>query len=133
MNNENHTTAAPVHPLVGQLRELLAKVPPGAWGPQHNNYGTGVLIRQPGDFINVCWWDCESTYEHTEDCRDLIIAAVNALPALLNVVEAAEIACGIHADDREADHWMGALMSALSSLPNAQESPGAKRSGAFPC
>ena len=51
----------------------------------------------------------------------LICRAINALPALLNVVEAAEIACGVHADDREADHWMGALMSALDSLPIATD------------
>jgi hypothetical protein len=90
MNTEQPSSPGPVHAIVGQLRGLLAKVPQGAWGPQHNNYGVGVLIRQLDHFVNVCWWDCENTDEHTEDCRGLIVAAVNALPALLAIAEAAD-------------------------------------------
>ncbi len=122
---ENNASPAPVYRLVGQLRELLAKVPVGAWGPQHNNYGTGVLIRQPDDFINVCWWDCESTHDHTEDCRDLIVAAINAMPALLAIAEAANLALD-HMDGNDLPAWLSesylALGAALSLPPNAQVS-----------
>jgi hypothetical protein len=70
------------------LRKMLAAMPPVTWEVQRNAYGTGIMFRlQPDDFTNVCWWSHEDIYDHTEPCRDLIIAAVNAAPGLLKKVE----------------------------------------------
>ncbi len=69
----------------------------------------------------------------SEDCANLIVAAVNALPALLAVAEAAAIALpvaeqsycaaeqefGSHTDDSDRKAIQG-LEYALSLLPNAK-------------
>jgi hypothetical protein len=128
MNNENHMTAAPVHRLVGQLRELLDKAPAGEWGPQHNNYGTGVQIRQPDGFVNVFWWHCEHIDDRTEDCRDLVVAAINALPALLAIAESAAVVSSqrngpyLMADMDATQKAESDLRTALSLPPNAEPS-----------
>ncbi len=125
--------------LIEHIRSLQSKVPPGQWGTQNNKYGTGVLIRQPDDFVNVCWWDCENTYEHTEDCRDLIVAAINALPALLAIAEAANaVQDGMDKRDEDEAEWAAAgtrvsamemhdrrvrLARALALLTNHRDGP----------
>jgi hypothetical protein len=127
MNDETHMTAAPVHRLVGQLRELLDKAPAGEWGPQHNNYGTGVQIRQPDGVVNVFWWHCEHIDDRTEDCRDLVVAAINALPALLAIAESAAVVPSqrngpyLMADMDATQKAESDLRTALSLLPNAKD------------
>jgi hypothetical protein len=100
VSTENHMAQAPVERLVGQLRELLSKATPGPW--------TGDRAKQgPGNAA-------------------LIVAAINALPALLAIAEAAELLARESFVD-DFGHWgvtdesYEALVRALSLLPNAQD------------
>lgn len=73
-----------------ELRKLLAKATPGPWmldewSPSDYLDGIQVDARATGPRGSVFWSD-------KQDAR-IIVAAVNALPALLDVVEAAREAC----------------------------------------
>ena len=91
----NQSSPAPQHRLVGQLRELMKKA---TQGPLYlGEYGD---IKAPGigkhdklPLMGVSM-SCGSVQKSDPGFanRDLIVAAVNALPALLAIAEAAELA-----------------------------------------
>ena len=117
MTTENNTAQAPVERLVGQLRELLKKANPVSlelsskgfeiWSDDHPIHKTSYV------------W-CEGN----EDAMLLVYRAVNALPALLDIAEAANLALD-HMDGNDVPEWMResylALGAALSSLPNPKD------------
>ena len=122
-DKQNQTTSgSPVQRLVGQLRELLARVPQGTWKPQRNSFGIGVIIEElDGDFTNVCFWMHDDVFDHTEACRDLIIEAMNVLPKLLIVAEAAANVCALSFSVNEKSAIatdIDFLQDALNLLPN---------------
>ena len=125
-DKQNQTpSGSPVQRLVGQLRELLARVPQGTWKPQRNNFGIGVIVDElDDDFTNVCFWMHDDVFDHTEACRDLIIEAMNALPNLLIVAEAASNVCS-HSDSVDKEAAIAAdidfLQDALNLLHNATD------------
>ena len=89
MSKENHKASAPVHQLVGQLRELLAKV--------HEApllYDTCVIASEAWRGQNgMIRYEAYGGPLADGDPRTLrlCVAAVNALPHLLAIAEAAEM------------------------------------------
>jgi len=75
-----------------KLRELLAKATPGPWeghGLPYRGMDDPVITSQGGMYICQLTYDQQSiTQEHDVDAdAALIVAAINALPELLNEVE----------------------------------------------
>lgn len=108
---------------VAELRRLLAEGTPGpwqvstpetkAWGAEIATVETDILVTRPDDDSLIEPGDSETD-------AALIVAAVNALPALLDVVEAAQIthdAFFSHAvSDRVAQQRARELGAALAAL-----------------
>jgi hypothetical protein len=117
MNNENHTKAAPVHQLVGQLRELLHKADSVPWVNDGKSLRS-ALAHASDDIVD---------YVYDLENAELIVAAVNALPALLAIAEAAAIVSAqrngpyLMADIDATLKAESDLRAALSLLPNAKD------------
>lgn len=79
---------------IAELRALLGRAPSGPWKAKagHNEAADQWDVVDPNEAI-VCEWS-------TRDEATLIAAAVNSLPALLDVAEAARRMNHIH-EDRE--------------------------------
>lgn len=71
--------------IITRLRELLAKAAPGPWYVDYTpkNDDDGTLVRSP----DRRWWTAKVPFASE---ADLIVAAVNALPALLDRLEKLE-------------------------------------------
>ena len=69
------------HPTMNTLRVLLAEATPGPW--RVANHGTTEVEAQPNQVVA----DCGSVGKHKEDAR-LIVTAINALPGILDQLEA---------------------------------------------
>jgi len=100
---------------IANLRELRAKATPGQWRAGTPEDTRVLATADNGRTITVCRHTAASP--QASDDRDLIVAAVNALPALLAIAEAAEAACddGPFVDDACP---MARLRTALSSPPS---------------
>ena len=112
---------APVHRLVGQLRDLLDKATSGPWRKSHMEWDESgyVIIAGGRDRIKVNW-NGGTWRKQCEADAELIATAINALPALLAIAEAAELAC----DDGPFvfdDCPMARLRAVLSLLPNVKD------------
>jgi hypothetical protein len=137
MNDENHVKAAPVHRLVGQLRALLAKATPGPWEEVCAASRKHVCILEvsggtpPGGQYSPPrrWKIVGKTRPHAPTDQDanaaIIVAAVNALPALLAIAEAAAVVSlqrngpYLMADMDATLKAESDLRTALSLLPNS--------------
>ena len=123
MSKENNAASAPVHQLVGQLRELMAKV--------HEApllYDTCVIASEAWcDQNGMIHYEAYGGPLAEGDPRTLrlCVAAVNALPALLAIAEAAAVVSSqrngpyLMADMDATLKAESDLRTALSSLPNA--------------
>ena len=89
---------------IQHLRELLAKATPGPCLRRTRSVYRG----------GKCWYEDDRTDREHED-MDLIVAAVNSLPALLDVAEAAR---QVERNDRISVVWEDHLI-AFSMLRNA--------------
>lgn len=135
MNDKNHTSPGPVHALVGQLREMLAKASPRQWrdipNPSWNRANHQVRIDDGYSY------GCFGEIAHASpENAAIIVAAINALPALLDVAEAAQsVQDGMDMRDEDEAEWAAAgyrvsamemhdrrmrLASALRLLPNPE-------------
>jgi len=121
MNDNNHMKAAPVHQLVGQLRELLAKSTPGPW--MNNEFYE--LIHTHSDKVKLkplVMYHIRNDNSVSDSA--LIVASINALPALLAIAEAAQLLAEKEGYPCEgsADYHrrFAGLRTALSLLPNAK-------------
>ncbi len=128
MSKENVAASAPVHQLVGQLRELMAKATPGPLSiGEYGDIKAPSILRHEKLSVGGVSIPCGSVRKNdiSHANRDLIVAAINALPALLAVAEAAEaiLVCGdLHWHTPQADRSGREhdLRTALSLLPNAK-------------
>ena len=132
---------APVHHVVGRLRELLgaSKSPlPWAWGRGNHRDATHWLRDSVGGVILSLIYgkDGDSAIPDDEDA-ELIVAAINAMPALLEIAEAAQsvqdgmdmrdedetelAAAGTRVSAMEMHDRRMRLARALSLLPNAMD------------
>ena len=120
-------------PVVDKLRELMAKSTSGPWAPSayEDNFGTGrMLCGDHGRGFYVChvYVDVTAKTVKTETHRrkerlanlELIAAAVNHLPALLDRVAALEAALRDlveQADKAEAAETQAEFIHALRNAP----------------
>lgn len=95
--------------MITRLREMLAGVPDVPWEAEHLFYGGGAHLASR---ITANSWEIASVT--SPQSTRLIVAAVNALPALLAVAEAAQnyVTPGPLADGFDKN----ALREALSKL-----------------
>lgn len=124
MSTRNEAASAPVHRVVGQLRELMSNCGRLPWVAEFAHINDSTNIKDADGQMVAC--DTEG-WHGACDKHDgaVIVAAINALPALLAIAEAAD---RIDNDAWEAhdgsDNWvvedchMVALTEALSLLPN---------------
>lgn len=129
MSNKNHMAPGPVHALVGQLRELLDKATPGPWCCADC---TGHLeCREMGYIGHLELHAPSSPFRRAESEHDarLLVAAVNHLPALLAIADAAAVVSAqrngpyLMADMDATLKAESDLRTALSLLPNAKDQP----------
>jgi hypothetical protein len=118
MSDETDKTAAPVHQLVGHLRELLKGSTYSApwilneWRTSDYLDGIEVDANAKTSIGSVFWAD-------KPEAR-LIVSVINALPAMLDVIEVADQCC--RATDYESkEAHMSRLYRALRLLPNASD------------
>ena len=127
MSKETVAASAPVHQLVGRLRELLAKAAPGPW------------IAEGSSFRSTTSHPTDEIVDYVYDLADaqFIVAAINALPALLAIAEAAaDVQDGVDKRDEDECEFAAAgtrgsamemhdrrmrLARALASLPNSTD------------
>jgi hypothetical protein len=115
------SSPAPVHQLVGQLRDLLDRCGPLPWSVSPDDPSEVCEIRNKHDpreadpLVAESLWHKDAT---------LIVAAVNALPALLAIAEAAD-QWTRSSDYESREAHLSRLRRALRSLPNAQGQPAA--------
>lgn len=123
MSKETTTRMVRCVDVVGQLRELLSKATPGPWHFS-DHVGDGTTVALIGNTF-IAGPPRMAVIDETHDCA-AIVAAINALPALLAIAEAAEEACddGPFVDDNCP---MARLRTALSLLPNHQRSPATRQ------
>lgn len=90
MNNETNPSPAPLHGLVGQLRELHQKATPAPWAvhPVMAQID-GMGASRPKPVCRMLWPTNLSTEGETLANAQLQVAMRNALPVLLEIVEAA--------------------------------------------
>jgi hypothetical protein len=123
-NAEVHRArSAPVQPLVGRIRELLDeenRVHNGAIPPWHSHPAQGIISTM-ADHMDPRAVDIVCDEGLDGKTCELIVSAVNALPALLAIAEAAAAVVAIDADPNgSVDANGGAidqLSFALSLLP----------------
>ena len=121
MNNENHMKAAPVHQLVGQLRELLANAGELPWAAEYAHLDGATNLHDAQGQMVAC--DTEG-WHGAMDKHDgaLTVAAINALPSMIDVVELADAAMQLR-NNGDPHGQMGRIFDqlthALSLLPNA--------------
>jgi hypothetical protein len=110
MNDENHTNAAPVHQLVGQLRELMRRSgeyprlePVGSSGKiytcplcdgqgdiEDEHISEGVVTHDRGVDFSIVGIQTFGFGDGYLAMEKLIPLTINALPALLAIAEAAQ-------------------------------------------
>ena len=100
--------------MMTELRRLLSEGTPGPWA-------AGAETVQDSDHCAVasCWLTHEGDHkDRSEQNARLIVAAINALPALLDVVEAAERWTAMTADTgtEEAIEIVHAMQDAMARL-----------------
>lgn len=113
-------------PTRAELRLLFARGTPKPWTTQTNPYGFGVMHRATDDFESVCYWDNESETENSEDNASLIIEAVNALPVLLDELDAKdallwEVFAELNRSEQLQIRYAGLIGSIKASLTPARE------------
>jgi hypothetical protein len=138
VSSENAMAHARVHRLVGQLRELLNRVTPGPWRvlPCDNGFAiAGGIVKYDRDDAG----DTNGSIGSRANA-EAIVAAVNAMDALLTIAEAAQAVadeqghlencraiCGPPGEqwieESRCDCPMPRLASALYLLPNAKVDP----------
>jgi hypothetical protein len=128
MNNENNISPAPIQQLVGRLRDLLPKATPAPWiGDRYDGTIKYSILGGPNRAI-VCRGDngnseCGPYGFNNGADEELVMAMRNALPALLAIAEAANLALD-HMDGNDVPAWLSesylALGAALRLPPNAQ-------------
>ena len=91
-----------------QLRELLANATPGPWGVERDGMEPSSWVTPHGAF------------SHHDPDNELIAAAVNALPALLDIAEAAQRTASfdLRAAKYATAHYHGYR---LIEIPTAEE------------
>jgi hypothetical protein len=113
------------------LRQLLAEATPGPWHSREYTNGD-TLVVEIGDAMFVLAQPNVRDVPASADAA-LIVAAVNALPALLAIAEAAQEVLRCEDDITEPDYVLNrateSLRTALSLLPIAK-AQGAPASGA---
>lgn len=152
MTNTNDVDPAPVHDLVGELRDLIHRGTSGPWEAHARpwrcngkpmdewNIRTTWIQGQLKDKMGVVARslnfsddekDRHGVWLDKKDA-DLIVAAVNALPALLAITEAAAVVLSkrngpyLMADMDATLKAESDLRTALRLLPNAQDHRAAK-------
>ncbi len=116
----NNTLPAPVHQLVGQLRELMAKATSAGKGWKAEYCGHDEWrIKAPHPIASACCPDlgCANNVK-------AIVAVFNALPALLAIAEAAE-----RQDEERPGDTFNDLHEALSALGGCLSNSVLDRSG----
>lgn len=129
MNNETHKTAAPLHQVVGQHRELMAKGTQGRWHFSDLKSGTGGIRTVDASGRTSCEVIASDEYGYgpaSSDDAMLITVAINTMPALLAIAEAAQALAdktGYPCEGSADYHRRFAdLRTALSLLPNPEVS-----------
>jgi hypothetical protein len=127
---ESDRSSAPLHQVVGQLRELLTKATPSPWVGDRRDGSVKYCILGGIDRVCVCRGDNGNSehgpygFENSDD-EQLVMAMRNALPALLDIAEAAAAVVAIDADPDGSVDANGVaidrLSHALSLLPNAKD------------
>jgi hypothetical protein len=118
---------APIQQLVGRLRELASKATPAPWIGDRFDGTVKYFILGGSSRVNVCRGDNGNSecgpygFENSAD-EELVMAMRNALPALLEIAEAANLALD-HMDGNDVPAWLSesylALGAALRLPPNA--------------
>lgn len=139
MTPDNAHPAAPVQQLVWRLRDLLSKATPLPWEEVCASSRKHVCIlevaggtRPGGQYTHPRRWKIVgNTRPHAATDQDanaaIIVAVINALPAMLDIVEVADAAMHLR-NNGDPYGQMGRvfdqLTHALSLLPNAKPSGG---------
>jgi hypothetical protein len=78
--------------MIERLRELLARATPGPWKSQDHQHQADLMTWYSVEKANGMRGQVARVMSHVRGKADaaLIVAAVNALPALLDVCEAAQ-------------------------------------------
>jgi len=121
---ENKPSPSPLNQVVGQLRELLSRATPGPWcGADCHEH---LECREIGYIGHIELHSPSSPFQRAEPEHDarLLVAAVNNLPALLAIAEAAAVVSAqrngpyLMADMDATMKAESNLRMALSLLPN---------------
>lgn len=121
---------APVHRLVGQLRKLIANGTPAPWQSSRHAIGCFTIHETEAEARARPHFSPGLGHTYGYEGRDpqancdLLVSAVNALPAMLNVIELADAAMCLRNNGdphRQIGRIFDQLTHALSLLPNAQD------------
>ena len=105
---------------IDELRRLLAEATPGPWETDEFDPGTVTVLQSSPKTEALCVADlADGATDRPDANAALIVAAVNALPALLRVAEAAAVVCDPMVEGAGGDRWWeehAALRDALNAL-----------------